>query len=297
MYRLSTRRTALVVAIGALAAGNVATKVQIAAAYSGEIVTLPMLSATFTESPPAPAFVAVTRTILPPRTSISSGETAGPRLIVVESGDVELQSSVGNAGFLRAADASPGMASISGGITDAVLHPSDTFRLNKQAAIDFVNTGSHAAIYLDLILFPKPPLGMGPFTTMDGVVVDPLVGVVADALPVAPVHVRIDRLELAQGVPIDLASVDGPRLIVVESGTLGVSVASGVITYSSAAGLNPGSTAGRSRTVPTEREMLLRARGSIVVHADATGTLCNLGRNQLHLFWVQIQSVASIGQP
>jgi hypothetical protein len=289
-----TRRDALLMAGSVLMrfSGTAA----VAAAQTG-VVTEAVVSEQFADAPPAPAFVALTRTILPPGTSITSGESPGPRLILVVSGDVDVQRAEGSSGFLRAADASPAMTSTGGGMVERVLQAADTYRFTSTEAVEFANTSPQAATYFDLIVFPQAPSGLAPYTTTDGVVVDPLVTGQANRLPSTPLEIRIDRLELALGSQIDLLATDGPRLLVVQSGTLGISVASGVITYSSAAGLNPGSTAGRSRAALSDRETLLRARGSVVVQADARGSIRNLGRNHLELLSVQLRSVASAGQP
>jgi hypothetical protein len=259
-----------------------------AAPATGGISTQEILAVRFADTPPAPAFVAVVRYTLPPGTSVPSGTTTGPRLVLAESGEITLTSTESNAGFLRAADAAPGQASADTSVTDAVLRPGDHFLLADPAEIELRNDGARAAVFLDAFVFPSAPLGLVPHTTMDGVVVDPLVGGVADALPAAPVEFRIERLDLATGEQLPLAGAPGPRLFVVESGTLGLFAATGVITYSGAAGNNPGSTAGRVRTVAPGTESLLTARGSVVVQAGASGEARNLGRTRLVLLSVTL---------
>ncbi len=253
----------------------------------GGVATQPILAVQFPDTPPAPAFVAVVRYTLPPGTSVPSGETTGPRLFIAESGEITVASIESDAGFRRAADAPPSQSSQTS-VTDAILRPGDHFLLTDPAPIDLRNDGSRAAVVLDAFVFPAAPLGVVPHTTMDGVVVDPLVFGVADAMPAAPVELRIERLDIDNGSQISLTASSGPRLFVVESGTLGLFAETGVITYSGAAGNNPGSTAGRVRTVSPGSESLLTARGSVVVQAGASGAARNLGRTRLVLLSVTL---------
>jgi hypothetical protein len=253
----------------------------------GGVTTQPILAVEFPDSPPAPAYVAVVRYTLPPGTSVPSGETTGPRLFIAESGEITVASTESDAGFRRAADAPPSQ-SAQASVTDAVLLPGDHFLPTDPAPINLRNDGSRAAVFLDAFVFPTAPLGVVPHTTMDGVVVDPLVIGVADAVPVAPVELRIERLDVDNGAQVSLAASPGPRLFVVESGTLGLYAETGVITYSGAAGNNPGSTAGRVRAVAPGSESLLTARGSVVVQAGASGAARNLGRTRLVLLSVTL---------
>jgi hypothetical protein len=256
----------------------------------GGVATQPILAVQFPDTPPAPAFVAVIRYTLPPGTSVPSGETTGPRLFIAESGEITVASIESDSGFRRAADAPPSQSSQTS-VTDAVLRPGDHFLPTDPAPLDLRNDGSRAAVFLDAFVFPAAPLGVVPHTTMDGVVVDPLVVGIADAVPTAPVEFRLERLDIDNGAQIALIASLGPRLFVVESGTLGLFAETGVITYSGAAGNNPGSTAGRVRTVAPGSESLLTARGSVVVQAGASGAARNLGRTRLVLLSVTLLPV------
>jgi hypothetical protein len=258
-----------------------------------EVSTQPILAVQFPHTPPAPAHIAVVRYTLPPGTSVPSGETTGPRLFIAESGEITVASTESDSGFRRAADAPPNQSS-QASITDAILQPGDHYLPTDPAPLDLRNDGSRAAAFLDAFIFPTAPLGVVPHTTMDGVVVDPLVVGIADAVPTAPFELRIERLDLANGAQITLVASSGPRLFVVESGTLGLSAETGVITYSGAAGNNPGSTAGRVRTVSPGSESLLTARGSVVVQAGASGAARNLGRTRLVLLSVTLLPAGAV---
>jgi hypothetical protein len=272
----------LIVLIGLVAAPPALAHDSAAPTESG-VATQPILAVSFADAPVAPAFVAVTRYTLPPGTAIDAGPTDGPRLFLVESGEITVRSAVpDDSGFRRAADAPP-RAAPGGGGNDVLLRAGDHHLPADPAPVELQNDGARAAALLDAIVFPSTPMGLVPYTTMDGVVVDPLVGGVADVLPAAPVEVRIERLDVATGEQVPLAAAPGPRLFVVESGTLGLSAGGGIITYSSAAGNNPGAVAGRVRTVAVGSEALLTARGSVVVQADAVGVARNLGRTRLTL--------------
>jgi hypothetical protein len=247
-----------------------------------------IVAVSFDKAPSAPAFIAITRYTLPPGTSIASGETTGPRLFIVETGEVTIRSASFDTGFRRAADA-PAMSGAGG--PDVTLVPGDHYLPVDPTSFELRNDGARAGVFLDAIVFPKAPLGIVPYTTMDGVVVDPLVAGVADAMPGTPVELRIERLDVATGQQFVLNAAPGPRLFVVESGTLGLAAEAGVITYSGAAGNNPGSTAGRVRTVAPGSESLLTARGSVVVQAGANGAASNLGRTRLVLLSLSLLPV------
>jgi hypothetical protein len=256
-------------------------------AQSGEtgVTVQSILSVVFPAGPHAPAFIALTRYTLPPGTGTTSGATTGPRLIWVEAGEVTIRSADADTGFRRAADA-PAMTG--GGGPDVVLGPGANYLPPDPAPFELRNDGARGAVFLDALVFPRAPFGLVAHTTMDAVVVDPLVDGVADAMPGAPVEVRLDRFDIAAGQRFDLIAAPGPRLFVVESGTLGLAAGMGGITYSAAAGNNPGSTAGRSRSVAPGGEALLTARGSVVVQAGASGSVSNLGRTRLVLLMLSV---------
>ncbi|HEY7036066.1 MAG TPA: hypothetical protein VH482_32335 [Thermomicrobiales bacterium] len=285
MRLVTVRALLLVVLLGLARLGHVARADDSATPEAAGVTIQLVLRARFDDAPPAPAFIAVTRYTLPPGTSIASGTTTGPRLFLVENGEVTIQSTNADSGFRRAADAPP----ISGeGGPDVTLRPGDHYRPTDPTSFALRNDGTLGADFLDVIVCPQAPFGLVPYTTMDGIVVDPLGNGVAGVVPGAPVELRIERLDVASGQRVALAAVPGPRLFVVESGTLGLAADAGVITYSGAAGTNPGSTAGRARTVAPGTQSLLTARGSVFVQAGASGTATNLGRSRLMLLSVSL---------
>jgi hypothetical protein len=238
-----------------------------------------------------PVFVALARYILPPGTSITSGTTTGPRLIYVESGQLSIQSSADQRGFLQAADAPPWADSSSGRGGDVVLPAGANFQpVIADTTFDFANEGTRAATFLDAIIFASAPTGIVPYTTMDGVVVDPLVVAIGATVPSGVIDVRFSRIELAANAVLDLPATTGPSLIVIESGTLQIANETGSITYSSSAGLNPGSQPGRSRPIPPGDATVLRARGSIVVATGAAGRITNHGRGRLVLLGLFVKA-------
>jgi hypothetical protein len=250
---------------------------------AADVTTEPILAVRFADAPPAPAYIAVTRFTLPPGTAVDSGPTTGPRLFLVESGNLTVRSAASaDTGFRRAADA-PAAALPPGASPDVLLHAGEYHLPADPASRELRNDGTHAAAFLDAVVFSSAPVRTAPFTTAAGVIVDPLVAGIADALPATPIELRIERLDVATGEQVALAAAPGPRLLVVESGTLGLAATAGVITYSSAAGNNPGAVAGRVRTVAPGSEALLTARGSVFVQAGAVGTAGNLGRTRLVL--------------
>jgi hypothetical protein len=280
MRLVTIRSTVVVVLLSLVTIGPVAHAKDTAQPDETGVRVQQILSVGFPDVPVAPAFIAITRYTLPPGTGLASGATTGPRLFLVETGEITIRSAGSDSGFRRAADA-PAMSGPGG--PDVILRPGDHYFPTNPNSFELRNDGARAAAFLDAIVFPKAPLGIVPYTTMDGVVVDPLVAGVADAVPSAPVELRIERLDVATGQQVALTAAPGPRLFVVESGTLGLAADAGVMTYSGAAGNNPGSTAGRVRTVAPGSESLLTARGSVFVQAGASGAASNLGRTRLVL--------------
>jgi hypothetical protein len=246
---------------------------------------------TFVNPATTPVFVALARYILPPGTSITSGETTGPRLIYVESGQLSIQSSADDRGYLRATDAPPWADSSSGKGADLVLPAGTHYQLViADTAFDFANEGARAATFLDAIVFASAPTSIVPYTTMDGVVVDPLVVAVGVTVPSRSIDLEVARVELGANAALDLPTSTGPRLFVIESGTLQIANETGAITYSSSAGLNHGSQPGRSRPISPGDATVLRARGSIVVEAGASGRITNTGRGRLVLLGLFVKA-------
>lgn len=257
-----------------------------------------ILSVSFAGAPPAPAFVAVVRFILPPGATIASDPTTGSRLFLAESGEVVLRSGQpGESGFLRAADAPPSAVG-AGALDESVaLSPGAFYAVTEPTPIELRNEARQAAIILHAIISATPPAFVRPSTAASGAITDPLVSGVASTLPPAPITVQIDRAGIDTGRHVPLPPAPGPRLLVVESGTLGLAVIAGDISYSSAASNNPGSVAGRVRTATPGSEILLTARGSAFLQADATGVARNLGRNRLTLLVLSIFSAQAAGTP
>src|SRR5262249_9207034 len=280
MRLIAVRALLLVELLSFGAVGHVADADDTATPDAAGVAIHPVFAARFADVPPAPAFVAVTRYTPPPGPSLASGTTTGPRLFLVESGEVTIHSTEADTGFRRAADAPP----VSGaGGPDVTLRPGDHYAPTDPASFRLRNDGARGADFLDAIVFPKAPFGLVPYTTMDAVRVDPRVAGVADALPAAPVEMTIERLDVAPDQEVALAAAPGPRLFVVESGSLGLAADAGVITYGDAASSNPGSSAGRVRAVAPGSESPVTALGPVVVQAGASGAARNRGQTHLML--------------
>lgn len=258
-----------------------------------------ILTVRFADAPAAPAFIAVVRFILPPGATIASDPTVGPRLFLVESGEVTLRSgNPGESGFLRAADAPTSAVGPGASELGVSLLPGAFHAVTEPVPIELRNETGHATVILHAMISPTPPSFVRPATGANGAITDPLVSGVASALPAAPITVQIDRVGIDTGRQVTLPPAPGPRLLVVQSGTLGLAAIAGDISYSSAASNNPGSVAGRVRTAAPGSEILLTARGSAFLQPDASGIARNLGRNRLTLLALSIlstQGAASSG--
>lgn len=256
-----------------------------------DVTSQTIATAQFVNPATTPMFIALARYILPPGTSITSGATTGPRLIYVESGQLSIQSDAGRPSFLRAADAPLWAESSSGNGGGFVLPAGAHYQpIIAETTFDFANQGARAAIFLDAMVVASAPTGIAAYTTMDGAVVDPLVVAIGAHVPSGPIDVDITRVELGANAALDLPATTGPRLIVVESGTLQIANETGAMSYSSSAGLNPGSQPGRSRPIARGRSAVLRARGSIVVEVGASGRIANTGRGHLMLLGLFVKA-------
>lgn len=129
--------------------------------------------------------------------------------------------------------------------------------------------------------FNAEALPIRPFLTDQGVLVEPLAGGVALALPAGPGEIRFDRLALPAGWDEPLPAQPGPWLLLVESGQMGLATETGTILYRSAAAVNPSTVPGRAKRIAPGSEVLLTAGGMAFVYPEAEVALRNRGRTTL----------------
>ncbi len=257
-----------------------------------------ILTVRFGDAPAAPAFVTVVRFILPPGAAVASDPILGPRLFLVESGEITLLSgNPGEPGYLRAADAPASVVGPGASELGVSLSPGAFHAVTEPVPIELRNEAGQATVILHAMISSTPPAFARPATGANGAITDPLVSGVASGLPPAPIELQIERVGIDTGQQAALPAAPGPRLLVVESGTLGLAAIAGDISYSSAASNNPGSVAGRVRTAAPGSEILLTARGSAFLQPNASATARNLGRNRLTLLALSILSAQSAASP
>ena len=181
--------------------------------------------------PPAGAFVRLGRLTFAPGASQPRTAIIGPLLVAVERGALTAVVE-GEAVLVRGEDASAN-ASPTG---EVIVGAGDALLLSSSARYSVRNTGAAPAVVLTLALFPWnsgatdaapffwPEAGLPEITAQllaEGVVTD---------LPEGPAKIALGRVSLAVGAELNVDRVTGPRLAIVEAGTLEVEPTAGLGT-------------------------------------------------------------------
>jgi hypothetical protein len=203
----------------------------------GVILTAPLLTARLGPLPPAVTGVALARLTFPPGAGVSGLLSAGPTLVLVEAGALEVQIASGGRVLRAGSDDGRTAAGIGAALT-TVLHPGDAaivplgvrHALHQQGTEPAVAVGA-TLVYVDDGRDSRPRPELRPFFPPNGAVRDspppnlpsvlPLAdGVVAD-WPTGPVRVALGRTVLGPGG--QLVPTSGEAVAVaVEAGTLDV---------------------------------------------------------------------------
>lgn len=219
--------------------------------------------------PPPPFFVGLAHVIAPPGAATTTAGTAGPRLIVVETGTLTV--ATGDASSdLGAGPQSPTTLGAPGsGATE--LAAGDQIVIEPGGVREIRNDGSRPAIYLDAAIFPAGPEPPdGALTTPEGFSFQLLAGVTVEQSGLATADVVLERVAVPPGGDLPPTARSGPALAYVESGALHLLGGTGQIRYSRAAAAAPASAAGPLRPLPAATAMTLTAGGSLFLPAGST---------------------------
>jgi hypothetical protein len=279
-------------AIALLLAGSVATPVAAQEGSPGpEAAAEPQIvfDVTLEAAPDGPVFVGMARLTFPPGSWILGGTVAGARIFLVESGRFQVEAD--DAGrILRRGDPAAEEALPAG--SEGTLAAGDLLIVWGNPPFTVTNLEEKPATLLDIVLWPSISEQVRPFVTVAGVIFEPLaIGTVAEA-PRAPVRLTVQRRTIAPGEAAGYELGEGPMLVYIESGTLGITASTGKVEYSSAAANAPGTTAGRPRTLGEGDEARMTAGGAITIQAGSASTIRNLGRTRLELLELVLEPAA-----
>jgi hypothetical protein len=260
------------------------------------VTTRTILSVKVADSPPAPVFIALVRTVLPQGTINRNIATDGVWSIAVESGALTMASPEANGGqddgFLRAADLPPSYRSSSpGGQSQQTVTQGDALVFTDPPAFTIGNAGADSSTYLEIILAPHATLGLVRHITMDLIVVDPIAIANVDLLPADPVEIRLEEIEIGQGSSLAFPASAGPRMLIVRSGTATTVVASGTVTLRPDVGIDSPTAAVGDQTLVSGKSMALKDRDELVVQAGASGEVKNSGSEPVILWSLSVVSV------
>jgi hypothetical protein len=243
----------------------------------------PLLEVQIDGLPSEPGFVGIARLLFPPGTGIAGGSRVGPRFFLVERGEV-----------IARIDAESEVHRAHGGVKRVL--PGEIVRLQAGdrligftlAPFTVENHGDRPAIVLDLVVWEDLEEQIRVFTTEGGVVFEPLTFGHGVDFPEGPAKVVLDRIALERRAAMPISTTDGPHLLHIETGNLGLAANRGTIEYASAASNNPGSVQGRLRRLEIGTETMLTAGGIVVLQRDCRAMLRNLGRGSVELLVLRV---------
>lgn len=244
-----------------------------------------ILDVTFVTAPAAPAFIGIARLLFPPGGVMLGGQIVGPRMLLIESGSIVV--ALAENAEIRHANGDQETATAAAEIH---LVAGDQVILPGLPPKYLGATADNPSTLLDLVIWPRVTEPVRTLTTESGVIFRPLVIGEASVMPEGPIRTLLTSIPMPRQEQQKLVATGGPRLLVVESGKVGLSSALSEVSYAPSAGNNPGSVAGQPRLLDVGKEALLTAGGNAFLQSGATVTVRNLGRTTVELLSFEVLS-------
>ncbi|MGD9712904.1 MAG: hypothetical protein AB7V46_12665 [Thermomicrobiales bacterium] len=232
------------------------------------------------------SFVGIARLTFPPGTAIIGGTIAGNRLFLIESGFFTFVVD-SPAVIHQQGDPEREIVVASGASGEA--RPGDLVIVTGNPPFTVTNEDSAPSVLLDIVIWPPIREQVRPFVTEAGVIFEPLVIGDVELFPSSAVRIVLEHYSLARDARTTLEPAEGPLLLYIDSGRLGLHSTGGEMSYSSAAANAPGSIAGRIRELSPGREAVLTAGGAAVLHSGSSGIARNLGRTALDIMELRFE--------
>ena len=228
--------------------------------------------------PLAPAFMALARFTYEPGAFFPPSAGPGPVVIHVEAGSLTFNSEkeVILTRGTRPSEAIGGERVTPQ--TEFTVVAGDQLNVPGDTPHSARSNGPGPAATLGVAIFPSAPKLEFP----PGVNFHPLILGASDVLPPAPARVRLQRLTFYPGQPVNLSSCCGPKMLYVESGSLGVTAKNGPLQISRPPkpGTPPGPPGPPELAKPYVETILYGGEGA-VVPTGVVPALRNAGRESL----------------
>lgn len=218
-----------------------------------------------TQPVPEPAFLGLTRLIVPPGVEVPGGRVPGLRVIVVERGvlTVQLGSGSGVGGGLD-----PSAEIVAG--QEQRVDAGDFVAVPSEVQHRIHNSSTTPVTALDLVVLPASPPNMAPETTETGIVFQPLMFGEFGSVPASPVRITLERMAPREAATRLTAPGRGPVLIYVASGQVALAPGHHDVGFRRSAAPLPGSRLGPLEPLSPTQTIALSAGAVIQVSSGAT---------------------------
>jgi hypothetical protein len=234
----------------------------------GLTLVRPLAAQTLVLPVPTPRVVSLMRITQAPGARWDAPRVAGPRLLILQDGVLDVQAVPGSAGE-AARDADANAMASDGDRADAtervMLAAGNSWQVPAGAHLSTTNVGSAEAQLL-AVTFSEPQIPNGAVPQAErlpsGVEVQILAGDLASDLGTGSLTVTLEQIALAPDAGLNLSSTEGPILVAVETGHLEATVCGTAWVRRSRDGV---SVASRGDVLTTDNGMLLQPNGVVAL--------------------------------
>lgn len=234
----------------------------------GLVFARPLAAAALELQAPTPRVIGLARVTQAPGTRWDAPRVAGPRLLFLEQGVLDVQAVPGSA-----MSAAPGAASSAivsnadwvGPPTRSTLITGQTWNAPAGALTSTMNAGSAESRVL-VVTFTEPQIpnvaAPAARSLPAGVAVQVLAGDLATGVASGPVSVALQRIALTPHAGLNLSSSDGPVLVAVETGQIAAAAWGTVWVRRSRDGM---SVASQAAVLTSQNGLLLQSGGVLTL--------------------------------